>query len=180
MGSISNRKLVSIATGDGVLPQNWLGLTAQPLYSSAVDKLRDIETRVCDAQRAGLQSEADRLQADRVEAETQLIRITERLHRELEELLEPTLKAFVRSTLNAIGILVRWQSVLSSSRSAVQSTGFSPSAVPYRVTVDAMLNCSLNPALVLLIGQAQADGVITSAEALALLSGKQLDAALPH
>ena len=81
MNSISDRRLVSISTGDGVLPQNWLSLTAQPLYSGAVDKLRAIETRIYDAQRAGLQSEADRLQADRVEAERQLIRITERLHR---------------------------------------------------------------------------------------------------
>jgi len=174
------KTLVSIPTGDALLRERWLSLTTQPLYASAVDKLRTVEGRIVDAQHAGIQAEVDRLQSDRVEAETQLIRIIERLHHELNELLEPTLRAFVRSALNTVELLVRWQSILATSRSIVESSGFSWSAVSYRVTAEAMVNGNVNPLLALLVTQAQQEGAITSVEAVALLSGKQIDPQFPQ
>ena len=173
------RKLVAIPTGDGIVPQNWLSLTTQPDYARLVDKLRTVEGQIMDAQHAGNQAESDRLQSDRVEVEAELIRVTEQLHQELKEILDPSARAFVRSTLNALEVFIRWQSIVSTIRLAVQVTGFCPSALPHRVTVEAIVNCDLRPALVLLVGQAQTDGAITSAEAVALLSGKQIDSRLP-
>jgi hypothetical protein len=173
------RKLVAIPTGDGILPQNWLSLTTQPEYARLVDRLRTVEGQIMGAQHAGNQAESDRLQSDRVEVEAALIRVTEQLHQELKEMLDPSARAFVRSILNALEVLIRWQAIVSTIRLAVQATGFCPSAIPHRVTVEAILNCDLKPALVLLVGQAQTDGALTSAEAVGLLSGKQIDPWLP-
>lgn len=167
-------KLVSIPSSDEILQQRWLSLPAQPLYASAMNTLRAIEDQIAEAQRAGQQSEVDRLQADRLEAETNLLCITQRLHVELQTLLEPTVKAFVRYTLNALEAFLRWQSILYSSRRVVQNTGFNPSALPQRLTIESILACELKPAFALLLAEAQASGAITSAEANELLSGKQL------
>ncbi len=174
MSQPTDRKLVSIPSGDAILRQRWLSLPAQPLYSGAVEKLRAVEARIGEAQRAGQQAEVDQLQADRLEAETHLLCLTERLHVELHELLNPTMTAFVRYTLNALEAFIRWQAILASSRQLIQSTGFNPSALPQRLTIEALLACELRSAFAMLLAEAQASGAITSAEANQLLSGKQL------
>lgn len=168
------RRLVSIPSGDEILQQRWFSLPAQPLYASAMTALRAIEAEITEAQRAGQQSEVDRLQADRLEAETNLLCIAQRLHIELQELLEPTVTAFVRYTLNSLEAFLRWQWILSSSRRMVQNTGFNPSALPQRLTIESILACELKPAFALLLAEAQVSGAITSTEANELLSGKQL------
>lgn len=167
-------KLVSIPSGDEILQQRWLSLPAQPLYASAISALRAIEGQIGEAQRSGKQNEVDRLQADRLEAETNLLCATQRLHVELQTLLEPTVKAFVRYTLNALEAFLRWQSILFSSQRIIQNTGFNPSALPQRLTIESILACELKPTFAVLLAEAQASGAITSTEANELLSGKQL------
>lgn len=169
------RKLVSIPTGDLILPQRWLSLTSQPLYSSAVEKLRQIEIKMHEAQQSGRCADVDALQADRVEAETQLIRITERLHQELDELLTPIVRTFIRCNLNAIEALIRWQSFLTFTRHAVDSTGFAHSALPFPGILAATLGWDPKPILTILSSMAQTAGIITSEEALQLLAGKQIE-----
>jgi hypothetical protein len=171
----SDQSLVSVSTGDGILPQRWLELACQPEWTRTVARLRDVEKKIAQAQQRGQQGNVDRLQADRVEAESHLVCITERLHQELKELLQPSLALFVRGALNQLEALIRWQGFIATSRFAVLNSGFSPTALPYRVSVEAIVNCDLRPALTLLAGQAQSDGLISNAEALALLSGQQID-----
>ncbi|NGZ04310.1 MAG: hypothetical protein CV090_14820 [Nitrospira sp. WS238] len=173
-----DRKLVSIPSGDDILRLRWLSLPAQPLYTSAVEKLRLVETQISEAQRAGQQADVDQLQADRLEAETQLLCLTERLHVDLHDLLDPTVTAFVRYTLNALEAFIRWQSILAASRHMIQSTGFNPSALPQRLAIESILACELRSAFAMLLAEAQASGAITSAEANHLLSGKQLTVTL--
>jgi hypothetical protein len=177
---IQERKLVSIPTGDEILSLRWLSLTSQPLYSSAVDRLRKIELQIHEAQQSGGGAAVDALQSDRVDAETQLIRITERLHEELEELLAPSVRAFIIGNLNAIEGLIRWQSFLAATRHAVAATGFSQSALPFYPTLAAALSWDPKPILTVLASMAQAAGVITSSEALQLHSGKQIEFNLPQ
>lgn len=174
------RKLVSIPTGDGILPQRWLSLTSQPLYSLAVEKLRQLEIQLHEAQQSGRCADADALQADRLEAETQLIRITERLHQEIKELLTPSVRAFIRCNLNAIGALIGWQSLLAFTRQAVADTGFSPSALPFHATLTTALSCDPKPILILLATTATGAGVITNEELVQLLAGKQIPTDLPQ
>lgn len=167
-------KLVSIPSGDEILQQRWLSLPVQPLYANTMSALRAIEAQIAEAQRAGQQSEVDRFQADRLEAETNLLCATQRLHAELQVLLEPTVKAFVRYTLNSMEAFLRWQAILFSSQRIVQNTGFNPSALPQRLTIESILACELKPTFAVLLAEAQASGAITSTEANELLSGKQL------
>jgi hypothetical protein len=91
--------------------------------------------------------------------------------------LEPAdVIAFERATLNALECLIRWQSILLASVRAVQVAGCAPSAVPHRVTISAIACSDLTPVLALWVGQAEQEGASTQAEALQLLSGKQIDA----
>lgn len=171
----SDKSLVSVSTGNGILPQRWLELACQPEWTRTVARLRGVEVKIAHAQQQGQQGKVDRLQSDRVEVESQLVCITEKLHRELKEILQPSVALFVRGVLNQLEALIRWQSLVATSRIAVLNSGFGPTALPYRVSVEAIVNCDLKPALTLLAGQAQSDGLITNAEALQLLSGHQID-----
>ena len=173
------RKLVSIPSGDALLPERWIALPGQPSYMAAMTTLRSVETQIAEAQREGRQKESDQLQADRLEAETNLLHITDRLHMDLQDLLNPTVTGFVRHTLNSLLAFLQWQLILSNSSFMVQSTGFSSSALPLRSTIDAMLALDLRPSFSLLIASAQVSQAITSAEASELLSGKQLPMSNP-
>ncbi len=173
------RKLVSIPSGDALLPERWIALPGQPSYMAAMTTLRSVETQIAEAQREGRQKESDQLQADRVEAETNLLHITDRLHMDLQDLLNPTVTGFVRHTLNSLLAFLQWQLILSNSSLMVQNTGFSSSALPLRSTIDALLALDLRPSFSLLIASAQVSQAITSAESSELLSGKQLPMSNP-
>jgi len=179
MKATGARKLVSVPSGDALIPQRWIALPGQPSYVSAMTTLRTVESQIAEAQRAGQQQESDRLQADRVEAETNLLHITDRLHMDLLDLLNPTVTGFVRHTLNSLVVFQKWQVILSNSSLMVQNTGFSSSALPLRSTIDAVLALDLKPAFSLLIASAQVSQAITSAEARELLSGKLLSMSNP-
>jgi hypothetical protein len=115
------RKLVSVPSGDALLPERWIALPGQPSYMAAMTTLRTVETHIAEAQRAGHQKENDQLQADRLEAETKLIHITDRLHMDLQDLLNPTVTGFVRHTLNSLVAFLQWQLILSNSSLMVQT-----------------------------------------------------------
>jgi len=173
------RKLVAVPSGDALLPQRWIALPGQPSYVTAMTTLRTVETQIAEAQRAGMEKESDRLQADRLEAETNLIHITDRLHMDLQDLLSPTVTGFVRHTLNSLVAFLQWQLILSNSSIMVQNTGFNSSALPLRSTIDAVLALDLRTAFSLLIASAQVSQAITSSEASELLSGKLLPMSNP-
>ncbi|CBK43669.1 protein of unknown function [Nitrospira defluvii] len=173
------RKLVSVPSGDALIPHRWIALPGQPSYVAAMTTLRTVETQIAEAQRACLVNESDRLQADRLEAETNLLHITDRLHMDLQDLLSPAVTGFVRYTLNSLVAFLQWQLILSNSSLMVQNTGFSSSALPLRSTIDAVLALDLRSAFSLLIASAQVSQAITSAEASELLSGKLLSMSNP-
>lgn len=179
MKNTGSRKLVSVPSGDGLLPERWIALPGQPSYVEAMTTLRTVETQIAEAQRAGRQKESDQLQADRLEAETKLLRITDRLHMDLQDLLNPTVTGFVRHTLNSLVAFLQWQLILSNSSLMVQNTGFNSSALPLRSTIDAVLALDLRPPFSLLIASAQVSQAITSAEASELLTGKLLPMSNP-
>jgi hypothetical protein len=175
----SDRKLLQVPSGDSILPHRWVALPGQPLYAAAVADLRRVEYRISTAQHAGDQDEINRLQADRVEAETKLIRTSERLHLELHELLWPAVTSFVRYTLNTLQAFMRWKTILAGSRDMVLSTGFNLGALPQRLTIESMVSCDMKSVFAVLLAEAQAGGVITGIEASQLLAGQQLAVSFP-
>lgn len=171
--------LALLSTGDAFLAHRWVALASQPVYVSALAKLRETKRLIHEAEESGQVDAHNASRVDLLEAEIRLTSVTDRLHQDLCGLLTPSVRALIRCHLNALEALIRWQSFLAVARVEVQSTGFALTGMPFQASVTAALNYEPKHVLALLIAIAMANGVITTDEATQLMSGKQISTQLP-
>ena len=90
--------------------------------------------------------------------------------------LERHISALAQSSMNTLVILIRFQVLLRTMQAEEKLT---PSAMPHRLTVEAIVGYDWTSLLSLWVAKAQQESLISRDDAVTLLNGKQIALTYP-